>query len=72
VDAKEDAAGAYAKVWHARANAFWTGISSPVLFLYLRAKAEEQGNSAAARDHYKQFLRYWRGGGRRHPDSGSG
>jgi tetratricopeptide (TPR) repeat protein len=62
LDAKGDAAGAagaYAEVWHANANADWAGSTSPILSIYLRAKAEEQGNSTAALDHYKQFLHYW-------------
>jgi serine/threonine protein kinase/tetratricopeptide (TPR) repeat protein len=62
LDAKGDAAGAaraYAEVWHTTATADWSGSTSPILSIYLRAKAEEQGNAAAARDHYEQFLHYW-------------
>lgn len=62
LDAKGDAAGAaraYAEVWRATATADWIGSTNSVLSIYLRTKAEEQGNPEAARDHYKHFLHYW-------------
>jgi tetratricopeptide (TPR) repeat protein/tRNA A-37 threonylcarbamoyl transferase component Bud32 len=63
LDAKGDAAGAadaYARAQAEMGAPYWMDYCDVVMSIYLRSKAEEKaGDTAAAREHYRQFLNYW-------------